>query len=492
MAAFGGMYFVGGMKILYSTGIYSGGPPALWSSWIVTMFGACATAACLAEICSSIPLSGSIYLWAAAVSGPTSPNRARIFGFIGAWWTSSAWISFCASTSQAVANFIMSELVVFNRAFPGGLDNSNIKFRAVQWAIAEFVLFVCVLSNTMPPKRFKWIFRASLLVMVIDFLALFIALPIGAAKTYGFRGREFLTTSYNGTGASSGWNWTLSFLSTSYVLTGFDAAAHIGEEVKNPSLAAARGVFYSCLVSAIFGAPLLMLLLVCSPPLDVLFEAAAPQPLVVLFQDILGTGGQLVLSIISIIGLMVNVSVCLVAASRLISAIARDGILPGSAWIGRVDKNGNPTNAVYFVGGVGAVLLCTILPSTVAFTSLVSISGVPTIALYAAIPVLRLLFTRDQFKHARWSNGRLSTPLCIIAAIWNLFICSIMFSPYTFPVTAQTFNFAAPVFVGITICGIISWWIVPEERWLSKEFIQAAGHSRVLEDSSVYSSDKAE
>lgn len=68
------------------------------------------------------------------------------------------------------------------------------------------------------------------------------------------------------------------------------------------------------------------------------------------------------------------------AASRLVSAIARDGILPGSNWIGKVDKNGQPRNAVIFIWIIGAILLCTILPSTVAFTSLISISGVPTIA----------------------------------------------------------------------------------------------------------------
>lgn len=65
-------------------------------------------------------------------------------------------------------------------------------------------------------------------------------------------------------------------------------------------------------------------------------------------------------------------------------------------------------------------------------------------------------------------------PFCIIAAVWNLFICSVMFSPYVFPVTAETFNFASPVFVAVTLMGVASWWIVPEERWLSKEFIRSA------------------
>lgn len=56
MAAFGGMYAVGGLKVAYSTGIYSGGPAALWSSWLITCIFMCITAASLAEICSSIPL----------------------------------------------------------------------------------------------------------------------------------------------------------------------------------------------------------------------------------------------------------------------------------------------------------------------------------------------------------------------------------------------------------------------------------------------------
>lgn len=49
-----------------------------------------------------------------------------------------------------------------------------------------------------------------------------------------------------------------------------------------------------------------------------------------------------------------------------------------------------------------------------------------------------------------------------------------MFSPYVFPVTASTFNFASPVFVGVTIIGVVSWYFTPEERWLSRDFIAQA------------------
>jgi translation initiation factor 5B len=77
--------------------------------------------------------------------------------------------------------------------------------------------------------------------------------------------------------------------------------------------------------------------------------------------------------------------VAIIAASRLVFAIARDGVLPGSWWISRVTPDGQPRNAVTIIWLVGSALLCTILPSPVAFTSLVSAAGVPTITAYALI-----------------------------------------------------------------------------------------------------------
>jgi len=58
------------------------------------------TAAVLAEICSALPLSGSIYIWAAESAGP---QYARLFGFIVAWWSCTAWMTFTASNSQVCA-----------------------------------------------------------------------------------------------------------------------------------------------------------------------------------------------------------------------------------------------------------------------------------------------------------------------------------------------------------------------------------------------------
>ena len=111
----------------------------------------------------------------------------------------------------------------------------------------------------------KYVFHFSSGMVFLDFLLNLIWLPIGTANTLGFRTAEeaFMTT-YNGTGASPGWNWCLSYLATAGILIGFDASGHVAEETKNASVAAARGIFWSTVVSAIGGAASIVLFLFCA------------------------------------------------------------------------------------------------------------------------------------------------------------------------------------------------------------------------------------
>lgn len=76
-------------------------------------------------------------------------------------------------------------------------------------------------------------------------------------------------STYNGTGAPAGWNWCLSYLATAGILIGFDASGHVAEETKHASVTAARGIFWSTVVSGIGGLATIILFLFCavsSPP----------------------------------------------------------------------------------------------------------------------------------------------------------------------------------------------------------------------------------
>lgn len=129
----------------------------------------------------------------------------------------------------------------------------------------------------------------------------------------------------------------------------------------------------------------------------------------------------------------------MLAASRLVFAVARDGVLPFSGWVSEV-VNGQPKHAVIVVWVVAAIISCTILPSSVAFTSLVSAAGVPSAAAYGLICFGRVFLTPKKFPEPRWSLGRLSRPFQIIGIFWNAWVVAVLFSPYQFPVTGATLN----------------------------------------------------
>lgn len=108
--------------------------------------------------------------------------------------------------------------------------------------------------------------------------------------------------------------------------------------------------------------------------------------------------------------------------------MARDGVLPGSKWIGRVDSKGQPKNAVTVIYIFGAIILCSILPSQVAFTSLVSAGGIPTIAAYGLIPLLRLIMTPNEFKSSHFHLGKLAKPFYVCAVLFNGLIFAVCHS----------------------------------------------------------------
>lgn len=454
------MYITNALRSVFSYCLYLGGPYAYWVSYVVGMPFIIITALMLAEVCSSLPAAGSIYFWAAHSGGP---RFGRLFGFVVAWWSTTAWTSFLSMNCSLAANYILSEISVFGLGFTTSVD--DVKFRAVQWIVAEGILLLSVLLNYIPPRWYKYAFKLAAIVQLIDFLLNVIWLPVGVSKTYGFQDAAFLKDFENGSGLPNAWTWMLGFYCGIGGIVGYDASGHVAEETKNASLLAARGLLWSAVVSVVLGLPIAFIFLMCCPSLDVVFSFTAPQGFIPIYALALGKGGHVVMTVVATVGSILGTSVSAVAASRLVFAVARDGVLPFSDWIRRVAPNGQPKNALTVVSTVAAILLCSILPSTVAFNSLVSCAGLPTVCAYALIPFGRLFLSREKWPTPKFSLGVFSKPLMFIAMVWNLYYIALLITPLEYPVTAQNFNYAPVVLAIITIFGIASWWLIPEERW---------------------------
>jgi translation initiation factor 5B len=103
-------------------------------------------------------------------------------------------ISPAHSAFQTTANYIVSQFAVWDIDFPGGINNDNVKWRAVVWAISEALLIMAVAINYLPPRLYSLVFRFSIFLMMVDFFLCLIWLPIGVSKTYGFRSAKEVFT----------------------------------------------------------------------------------------------------------------------------------------------------------------------------------------------------------------------------------------------------------------------------------------------------------
>lgn len=439
-----------------------------WSSWISGSILSIITAATLAEACSTYPAAGSIYYWAFRSWG--GGKLGRFISFMVAAWTLVAWTAFLAADSFGVANYLITEIYVFNPDTTFPYDNSDVRSRAVAWALSLLFLTIATSMNFLPPRSYAWVFRSGVIIIVIDILLNVIWLPIGVSKTYGFQSAEFVFTStYNGGDTSPGLNWVLSWYLVSSCLVGEDASGHVAEETMLAKKAAARGVFWATVASAICGFPIIVVFLFCVPPLDTFYGTSAPQPFINMYALALGPHAHVVATVISMIGAILNTSISMVAVSRLVFAIARDSVFPFSDLLCRVSKSKQPHNAVIFIAVIAALLLCTQLPSQVAFASLTSTSAAGSIAAYGIVGFGRAFITRKSFRPSFFGLGKFGVIFAIITFMWNglafAALCAPQYGDSLLDADASFFNYAIVIMAGVTVIAIEEWLRKSRSVW---------------------------
>ena len=342
--------------------------------------------------------------------------------------------------------------------------------RAIAWAFSLLFLGIATSLNFLPPRYYSWVFRAGVTVIIIDMLLNFIWLPIGVANTYGFQSAEdVFTSTYNGGDTTPGLNWVLSWYLTASCLVGQDASGHVAEETVSAKKAAAKGVFWATVASALCGFPIIILFLFCMPNIETFYDTTAPQPFINMYSLALGPRAHVVMTIVSMIGAILNTSISLVAVSRLVFAVARDGVFPFSDVLSRVSKSKQPQNAVIFIATIAALLLCTQLPSQVAFESLISTSAAGSIAAYGLVGLGRTFITRKSFRPGSWNIGRFGVAAAVVTFIWNGFAFSVLCAPQyadsAIDQDSSLFNYAIVIMGGVTILALAEWWRKSKSEW---------------------------
>jgi amino acid transporter len=277
------------------------------------------------------------------------------------------------------------------------------------------------------------------------------------------------------------------FLLTQYTITGFDASAHLSEETASASKAAAKGIWQSIAYSVIGGYILLLCVVFAVPngsdgkPDNAGVGAGG---VAWIFTQAMGSNWAGLVLFISASAQFFCATSCMTSASRMTFAFSRDGAIPGSETLKKLNPKRVPVNAVLMVAVASAIVTLPALIEVnvgtakepliipVAFYAVTSIA---VIGLYLAfaIPIFLRWRHGEKFEVGTWNNGakyKWMNPIAVAEIIIVSLYLMMPFVPGAVPFSNdfewKFVNYAPIVTVGALVALAI-WWNVSAKNWFT-------------------------
>jgi amino acid transporter len=188
----------------------------------------------------------------------------------------------------------------------------------------------------------------------------------------------------------------------------------------------------SVLVSAVAGYAFVLAITLAIP--DLAATAADPHPALFVMQRALGPRwGRAALGLAVLAMWFCGLS-SVTSLSRTLYAFARDGGLPGSAWLRRVSER-QKTPHVAILVSVGCVLLLGLASARLSDDQFLAVASLATTALYVSyvIPVALGAIARHQGRWTRtgvWHLGRYGQVVACVAVLWTVFVLAVTALPH--------------------------------------------------------------
>ncbi len=319
-----------GAGILRTPGLIAGYLGSAWAILAVWALGGVVVALStlvLGEMAAALPEAGGKYVYARHAWGP-------LMGFVAGWSELLVTRGF-SGASKAV---VIAEYV---RILAGGRGSLPVLSLAV--CLAFFVLHTRGLKASTTFQNVT----TAIKVLVILLIA---AAGIWAGDLVGFQSEPFAID-----GPTAGLlGFALAYQSISFAYYGWEDAAKMAEEVKDPGRALPRIlVGGSLVVMALYLLMNVAFLAALTPEEMSGSELVAQDAIAAVFGSAAGT----VVVLASLLILISSLNVNFLGLPRVAYGLARDGLAPQA--FTRVDERGTPRNALYFISAWIAALALT-------------------------------------------------------------------------------------------------------------------------------------
>jgi amino acid transporter len=199
-------------------------------------------------------------------------------------------------------------------------------------------------------------------------------------------------------------------------LVGFDSAANLAEEAKDPFRSVPRAIVASVVAAGVLG--LLFLIALTVAIKDVPGVTASGSPVAAIIRSQLGPVAERILLAGIAIAMFGAGMVVMAACSRQVFAMARDKRFPAHALMRRVNPRTQTPHAATILILVVGVVLMVALPGAALMQLIIGGTILPAL-IYGAIMILYIAVRkRLEHKQGGFSLGRFELPVAIAALIW--------------------------------------------------------------------------
>lgn len=433
-----------------SLALPSGGPVAV--IWGLATAGICnlSLAASLGEFLSAYPTSGGQYHWIAAIS-PQGWKRG--LSWVTGWINVSGWVALVATNSSLASTLIIN---IISLEVPS--------YRYQRWH--QFLIFLGITlldfavnayMHTLLPR----LNSVALAWSISGFVVISITILATAAPNYASAEYVF-GTFLNTTGWPDGIAWLLGLLQGGLGLTGFDAVAHMIEEIPNAAVEGPKIMIYCQLIGITTGFLFLIVVLFVSggtANLDNIISSPAGPLLEIFYIATNSRVGAVCLLMFPLVCFLFAGMAVMTTSSRMTFAFARDGGLPIShLWWKVHPKLGVPMNALLLNVFIVVIFGCIYLGSTIAFNAIIAASVVALGVSYGLPIALNVMQMRRKlpermFKLPEWLGWTAN----IIGLIYTIITTVLFLFPPQKHVTGTSMNYCVVAFGIIMIVSALQW-----------------------------------
>ncbi|EJD04784.1 amino acid transporter [Fomitiporia mediterranea MF3/22] len=430
--------------------IPNGGPSAMVWGWAVASVFILFVGMSMAELGSAAPTSGGLYFWTHSLASPR-------------WRNFLAWIVGYANTINTVSGVASINWGCAVQVMAAASIGTNQKFVATDvetFGVYCLIMFICAVICCLATNVLARLQTVYVILNILLCLAVIIALPAATPKELMNDAKYALANLTNATTWPAGFTFCLSFLAPLWTIGAFDSSVHISEEASNAAIAVPWAIVSAIFVAGVLGWAINVALAFCmGTDLDSIMNNKIGQPMATIFFNSFGQRGTLALwAFVVIVQFFMGTSM-LLASSRQVFAFSRDGALPLSRILYRMNSHTQtPVNTVWFSAILATLLGLLVFAGDQAINAVFSVAVTASYVAYS-IPIAARFMFENNFKPGPFNLSFFSLPCAIIAVLWMAFTSLVLLFPTNpAPVNAGDMNYSVVVLGGVMFFSIMYYY----------------------------------